>query len=131
MRLLPDNILRCISPSDRQALGRAGLTAEEARQHATLRIERGDHNGFINYCNLRGILFVHASPVRRSTIRVGWPDFSLFHSGGVLFLEFKVRPNTLTTDQAEVRRELETAGFRYHVALFTLRGNRSRRNASA
>lgn len=58
-----------------------------------------------------GISYVHARMDKESTIRKGWPDFSLFYAGadGVCrscFVELKSKTTPVLKDQVEVIAEL-------------------------
>jgi hypothetical protein len=93
------------------------MTTEEGAAKYALDQERQMHSLFSGYCHSHGILFVHANPVKKSTIRIGWPDFSCFYpEHHFLAVEFKVRPNALTPEQEEIKAALEACGFRYLVA---------------
>jgi hypothetical protein len=114
---LTDRHRRLMSTSDRKGLGKAGLTAAEAADQYALRTEREMHSKFSSYCGLHDILFEHEDPTRRSTSRPGWPDFRCFAAGKrFLAIDFKVRPNGLTTEQEEIKTRLEACGFPYVVA---------------
>jgi hypothetical protein len=117
MGITPNNrMLELMDKKDRPR-GRAGMTAAEATDQYALRTEREMHSKFCSYCGLHGILFEHEAPTKRSTSRPGWPDFRCFYmKQRVLFIEFKVQPNVLTTEQELVRVGLEMCGFRYIVA---------------
>jgi hypothetical protein len=114
---LTDRHRKLMDPADRQLLGRAGMTAEEAQAKYVRDTEREMHNKFAAYCHMHGILFEHENPAKRSTSRPGWPDFRCFYPvHHFLAVEFKVRPNVLMPEQEEIRAALEACGFRYVVA---------------
>jgi hypothetical protein len=72
---LPDAIVRAMSKPDRKALGLS--TLEETLCAQQIRQEREMHNLFANWLRLNGVPFIHARMDKKSTIRKGWPDFTL------------------------------------------------------
>jgi hypothetical protein len=76
MRVLPENILRCLSPADRKSLGKAGMTAEEALQRAAIRNERHLQTLIVNLLRLRGIEPLWHRTDRTSAATIGWPDIT-------------------------------------------------------
>jgi hypothetical protein len=118
MNVIPENILTKMEPADRAKLPKElRLTANERQTVAVNKLEREMHNGFSNWLNLRKrfFSFVHTNPVRKSTIRKGWPDFTVLHRGRALLIEFKVPPNSLTAEQKDVFQELSVAGNQIYV----------------
>jgi hypothetical protein len=113
---LSDQQWKLVAPAQRKRYGKTARTFAEIDAATERKNERADHDQFINYCNLKGISYIHANPTRKSTIRVGWPDFSLFFCGRVAFIEFKGLGRQLTHEQDAIRRELEANGFFYFVA---------------
>jgi len=101
--LLPDNILRCMSPSDRSNLGKAGLTAEEACAKASTRAERQQHNILISWLRLHDLWFWHARTDRRSSSTLGTPDFLVIEGGRCLPIELKVGLTSSRPDRAELK----------------------------
>jgi len=114
--LLPDNILRCMSPSDRSNLGKAGLTAEEACAKASTRAERQQHNILISWLRLHDLWFWHARTDRRSSSTLGTPDFLVIEGGRCLPIELKVGSNKLSIEQGRVKEHLERHGTAVLIA---------------
>jgi hypothetical protein len=108
---IPEPMLEKMEPADRRRLGKAGLTMAERVAKEEIRAERQLHNQFSGFLNRHGFFSVHADPTRKSTIRAGWPDYSVFKAGRVLFIEFKVGLNTLSTEQQSVVDGLKAGGF--------------------
>ena len=98
--------------------GKGGLTAEEAVLKAERRSEGDDHDGFLNYCKLKGIARIHSRMDRRPTIEEGWPDFTCFYGGKTVFFEFK-KTTKLSQKQEAVIGLLRELGFTVHV-VYTL-----------
>jgi hypothetical protein len=113
MTILPENLLKLMSPADRKQYGRAGWTAEDCQERVDLRLERKLHADFSGFLRRHEFgLVIHTDPRKKSPIRPGWPDFSIFSRySQTLFIEFKVGDNTLSTVQEEVIAELRAAGF--------------------
>ena len=62
------------------------------------------------------IVVCSARTDKRTTIKKGWPDFSLFCAPGLtLFLDFKSTGKTLDEDQQKVRDQLVAAGHTFLV----------------
>lgn len=69
------------------------------------------HDWFESDMIRRGVSFVRCRMDKPSTIRVGWPDFSLFFTApdGITracFVEFKSKSTVINKDQVEVHAEL-------------------------
>jgi hypothetical protein len=107
---LTDNIRRRLSPETRKALGKDGLTTEEAIAEREHKDELADHHQFQNFCLLKGIYFEITRHDKRSTRRVGALDFALAYGGRALFLEFKKGNNKTSKAQDEVLRFHAAAG---------------------
>ena len=113
MPLIPENLLRLMSPADKKQYGRAGWTVAEVQERVDLRLERKLHAEFSGFLRRHEFsLVIHTDPRKRSPIRPGWPDFSIFGTRGLtLFIELKVGQNQCTAVQEEVIAELRAAGF--------------------
>jgi hypothetical protein len=113
--LLPDNILTKLSEADRRSLGRAGMTSAEAQAKYATGVERAEQKIFSMWLTQRGLYFIQARADRKSTIRVGHPDFSIFRDGRTLFLEMKCPHAQPTKEQIQCINELRTAGFEAEI----------------
>jgi hypothetical protein len=113
MPLIPENLLRLMSPADRKQFGKAGMTIADVQERVDLRLERKLHAEFSGFLRRHEFfLVIHTDPRKRSPIRPGWPDFSIFgRYTQALFIEFKVGNNHCTAVQEEVIAELRAAGF--------------------
>ncbi len=105
---LPDAMVRAMSKSDRKALGLS--TSKEALCAQQIRQEREMHNLFASWLRLNQVPFIHARMDKKSTIRKGWPDFTLVWHGHAFCLEFKLPGQPLEPEQLEVHRELRLTG---------------------
>lgn len=112
-----------MEPKDREQFAPAiRLTTSERRAKAEREGELSMHNKFIDYLRLRKHLFgfIHANPAKRSTIRRGWPDFTVFckvmlgprPKTAACLIEFKAPViGRFSDDQKECFGELSTAGI--------------------
>jgi hypothetical protein len=104
-----------MDPKDRQALGKAGLTSEEAAAKERLRLERDDQKGYAGWLNSHEIYYLWSRTDKATTIQPGHPDFTIFHRGLVLFGEFKRCGNKQSPDQVRVNETLVREHFDYFL----------------
>lgn len=98
--LIPPNIARLMSPADRKANGIE--TPEEESERHNLTLERDIHSQFGSWLYRHGFEdYYHSDPVRRPTIKSGLPDFGVYRDSRIIWIEFKVHPNSLTPSQEE------------------------------
>lgn len=71
-QVLPENILKCMSPADRKAIGQ--MTASEASAKSEAKSERDLQQQIISLLRLKGIEPNVSRMDKRKTDRVGWPD---------------------------------------------------------
>jgi hypothetical protein len=102
-KILPDKILRLLSPADRRSLGVAGLTAEEALGAARIKSERDLQNLMESYFNLRGVVAIRARMDKKTTTKRGTPDFLLALRGHAIALEAKLPGEELEPDQVKMK----------------------------
>jgi len=103
-----------MDPLDRKNLGKSGMLPSEAAQKQNYREENRMHEQYSGWLRRNGLLYLHASPNKRSTLPVGWPDFTVFGAGAkTLFVEFKTKRGKLSDDQKAVMADLTRFG---HVA---------------
>lgn len=85
--------------------------------------ERELHDQFIAWLRVHDkgpIPFIHSRMDRKSTIRSGWPDFSVFYAFNhkphcSCFVEFKMPGGAISDDQNECFNELMKAGLPVRV----------------
>jgi hypothetical protein len=102
-KVLPEKILRLLSPADRRSLGVAGLTADEALQAARIKSERDLQNLMESYFNLRGVVAIRARMDKKTTTKRGTPDFLLALRGHAIALEAKLPGEELEPDQVKMK----------------------------
>ncbi len=115
MTLIPDHILEKMSKQDRQQFGKAGVTSGEAQAKLDLRLERQDQREFSQWLNSKGIYYLWSRTDKAITIQVGHPDFTIFHRGLTLFVEFKLIGKKLSPDQRRVNEMLVREHFDYFL----------------
>jgi hypothetical protein len=113
-KVINPNFLKLMSQADRKQFGKAGLTPEESAAKGDKRAEKEDHEGFLNYCKLKGIERIHSRMDKPPTIKEGWPDFTCFFEGKTVFFEFK-KTTKLSKKQEEQIALLRELGFTVHV----------------
>lgn len=78
-------------------------------------LEKDLHSLFQQECLRREVAYIHSRTDQRSTIRSGWPDFSLFRQVGgktlSCLVEFKTKTGRLRKDQEECIDELRRLGI--------------------
>lgn len=70
------------------------------------------HAAFIAYLNKVGVPFRHDRMDKRTTTKVGEPDFAIYSNGRVLFVEVKRLGGKLRPEQQKRKQQLEAAGCR-------------------
>lgn len=123
--ILPDNILKLMSPEDRASLGEAAghpnaaLTTDEAIKKQFRRLEREEQRTLASWLGLQegaGILvFDWSATNRRVTCRVGMPDFKVYRGGHVLFGEMKIDKGGLSKAQREMHDRLLRGGTEVQI----------------
>jgi hypothetical protein len=125
--VLPNHVLKLMEPADRKALGKAGVTAEEAIAKAEARSERQSQRTFSNWLSLRELYFITPRSDKRSTIKPGHPDFTILAGGRVLFIEMKTPAGRLRYEQEQCIAELIAKGFPVVIARNELEAIRATR----
>jgi hypothetical protein len=72
--VLPEKILRLLSPEDRASLGKGGLTAEDVLQRGRVKAERDLQNLICNYLRMRGVLPIQNRMDMPTSNNKGLPD---------------------------------------------------------
>ncbi len=78
--------------------------------------EKQLQDAFAAWLRKIGIPFLRSRMDKATTIRVGWPDFSIFWCGHCLFVETKTAKGRLSDHQNQVITELRRAGNKVVVA---------------
>ena len=112
---MPENILKRMSPSDREALGKAGQLAENAGVKALRRIEREEQKLSSRWLTLNGIPFYNTRADKRSTVSAGLPDFAIFCDSRILLVEMKAKNGRLSSEQQAMVAAIERRGTPVHI----------------
>lgn len=112
---LNDKQLTMIDATTRKQMGKRGVTASEALHRETVKLERTLHSNFSSFCKRNGIEPGNSSPVRKTSIAEGTPDFASTRDGRVCYIEFKIFPNKLSRVQEEKIAYLRSIGNTVHV----------------
>ena len=118
--LLPDNVLKRMSPSDRKRLGKSGRTAEDCKRDHAHVSEREIHRQIEQWLNSKGIVFRHDRMDRKTTGTVGWPDFTFAGDMGSrgacpVGIEVKAAGGTLSDEQRLLHDRMRLDGWRVFV----------------
>ena len=121
--ILPENILAKIAPADLAELqgqshggpNKCYMTRKQCEEGYVKKAERKIHSEFAKWLTFNQLCYVHANPTRKSSILIGWPDFTIVHQGRVLFCEFKVDGGRLSDQQKQVIGELSADGCQVYI----------------
>jgi hypothetical protein len=113
--VLPQRLIDLMSPADRAKLGKAGRTTLEIFREVEEQSERDLHRDIVRYLNVLGVPFAHARMDKKSSIAVGYPDFSFPYRGRFVAWEAKVRGRPLDADQQRTREMIEKHGGQFAV----------------
>jgi len=115
MTILPNNVLKCLSPTEKNRLGKAGLTTDEAQERFEAKNERDLQRLISNYLRLNNLPFLQDSMHKRRTGTIGWPDFTVFIHGHLLLFEVKFGKGKVSPEQAALHAQLAQQGFPVHI----------------
>lgn len=108
--ILRDSFLSKMEGSERRKLGKAGRTRAEISERQLREAEKQIHDDWQGFCDRHDIYTTHAATDRRSTIRKGHLDFACSKNNRIMFIEFKVPPNKVTTEQERELARLRVCG---------------------
>jgi len=111
MTFLPDHILRRMSPKDRAALGKAGVTVGEAQAKFIARNEREIHSQILSLFRLRGIWTLYDNPTKKRTGTKGAPDFLISLDGRAIAIEVKMPGQVPRPDQMDCHTLMRANGW--------------------
>lgn len=120
--ILPESVLRRMSPEDRRTIKQETATeAQQAQDDQSERfLQKLIHNDLLRLQSAgESIWFYHARMDRPTTCAKGVPDFLLILGGALnrrfIALECKVGKNDLSPDQALEGAKIRAAGGEFHV----------------
>jgi hypothetical protein len=113
--MLPDNILKAMPVEERRKLGKAGMTSDDAQlklEATSERILQRQINGWLRIQQSEGrLIFNWNRSDKRTTCKIGWPDYSIFANQQCLFIEVKFAKGKVSPEQAALHTELALHGF--------------------
>lgn len=120
-RQLNDKQVELVDQSQRRMVinARGFDTAVRKKAQAEARLERKTHEDYIGFLRRNELAYVHANPVRKSTIQKGCPDFVV--TGGekygyrACYGEFKRPGQKLSEVQQEYVNDLLAKGCKVYV----------------
>jgi hypothetical protein len=89
MSLVPENILKCMSASDRRKYAKGQFTAMEVYERVAAKEEKQEHKRFIGWLDRHDLDYTHSRMDKPATIKVGTPDFHVWKGERHCFVEFK------------------------------------------
>lgn len=110
---MSDRARAMIAPEHRKELGI--LTAQEAEIKNETQAERDLQNSIRQYLNQREIDYINPPMNKKSTLPLGWPDFTLVFKGVPLTFECKVQGRKQSIEQNNRERSMLRNGWRYIV----------------
>lgn len=115
MVIYPDHILTKMNPKDRKSLGKAGMTKEECNNIQMIKSEKELQGYVAAFLRFEGIAFCHARFDRKSTMTVGWPDFTFAFNGIPIAFECKSESGKLSKEQEKCHENMRANGWRVYV----------------
>lgn len=109
--LLPNNILKAMSPADRLPLGKAGKTNAEIQAGIVAKNEKELQRHIANLLNLRGIIYFQSRFGKPTTIRKSAPDFLFVFRKQPMAWEVKFGNNKLSDEQYEMAVKMGANGW--------------------
>src|SRR4030095_14831396 len=113
--ILPEHVLKCVSPEDRKKLGKAGLTAAEACDKGLARAERELQSEIVQYLHLQGIEVLWFRSDKRTRATIGWPDISFCKDGVPWGIEVKTDAGRVRPEQYETMRKMGLNGWQVAI----------------
>lgn len=113
--VLPDSFLRRMDNSERDRLGRAGRTWDEAEAARIKISERELQKQIVNLLNQRDIWHNRSRMDKRATNRRGTPDFLFFHKGRAQAWEVKIGKAELSLEQIDCHLQMRRNGWHVFV----------------
>ena len=107
---MPVIILSKMSEADRKKLGKAGMTASEASAAFAAKNERELQRQIASELLRRSIWFTQSATNKRTTNRVGTPDFLACIKGRFIAIEVKFGAGRLREEQASALADIERNG---------------------
>jgi hypothetical protein len=112
--IVPQNIVECMDPKDRAALGQK--TNTDRRAEAIAKDEREIQKQVAGYLRLLNVWFTASRMDRRTSNAVGTPDFLFCRHGKFIAWECKTAwARSLRPEQAKAREAILSAGGEWRL----------------
>lgn len=112
---MPDSMRRCIAPEERRDMGKAARTFDDVVAEAEVKSERELQRQICGYLATRDIEVCCPSTVKRTTIKLGWPDMTFCYRGYAVVWEVKTRFGKLRPEQERIAPRLVANGWHHAV----------------
>lgn len=106
MKVLPENILRCLKPEDRKAVGQR--TTAEVMKNGEAKSEKELQKQIVGLLRLNGIEPNVSAMHKATTHRVGWPDITFAAFGIPCAWEIKMPTGEESKEQKQMAIRLST-----------------------
>lgn len=113
--VIPESLLRLMSPAERRKLGKSGRTMAEIEAEQIADSESELQSQLKNLLALREIVVCSPKFGKRTGILPGWPDLTFAYRGVPCAWEAKHAKGQLEEKQVEVRAQMQANGWRYAV----------------
>jgi hypothetical protein len=117
--VLPEGFLQSLPEHERKRLGRAGITAAQAIQTYRRGQEKDLQKDVIRYCDFHKIYWENDRMDKKTSGKVGRPDFRICYKGFWVGAECKAENGVLSSAQAFEAARLRASGGRF-VVVFRL-----------
>jgi len=109
LRIIPANILRRMAPEERKPLGKAGALPEEVDVKAAKIAEKKLQEQCESWLRRNNLFYLRMPMHKPTSIRVGWPDYTLVLPGGrAVLIEIKVAGGRVSEDQKILHEEYQS-----------------------
>lgn len=112
---LPEKVRRLMRPEDRASLGPAARTNDEGVAAEDAKSERELQKQILGYLRTRDIEVCCPSMIKRSTIKLGWPDMTFCYRGVPFVFEVKTPIGKLSPEQEAMIPALVRNGWNHFV----------------
>lgn len=109
-RNLPEAVKQKLPPEEKKRLGIAAMTMDELITRQSVRTERDLQNQIADYLRLRGVPFYRSRMDKRTTSKLGTPDFLICVASKFLALEAKRDGEEPTPEQVMELDAIRAAG---------------------
>ena len=108
---IPNHILKLMPQENRKPLGKAGMTSKEIDIVQALRSEKELQRKIADYLRIREIAFCNPRMDKRSTMTLGWPDFTFAIKGMPIAFECKKSNGKTSQDQIKCHQNMTKNGW--------------------